>query len=198
MNNRTYPVIYLTGAPATGKSTLCRNLASRFKSLTVFAYSEELRHFISKKTARLLSEDEIRAQSSTVVTAEDVANLDEQLVARVAIERQSAPFIIDSHPVTKESYGYRITGFSIDALKRVGPDVILCLYTSPGIAIQRIGADPMGRPMVSPFEADMHTHLQTAVAAQYGVILGKPVYLLDAAASPGDLVELAADKAGLS
>ena len=198
MNRRTYPVIYLTGAPAAGKSTLCRNLAARFKSLTVFAYSEELRHFISEKTTRLLSEHDIRAQSSIVVTAEDVTALDEQLVARVAVERQSAPFIIDSHPVTKESYGYRITGFSIDARQRLDPDVIICLYTSPEITIQRIGADAMGRPMVSRFEADMHTRLQTAVAAQYGVILGKPVYLLDAAVSPGELVELAAKKAGLS
>lgn len=198
MDKRSFPVVYLTGAPATGKSTLCKSLASRFKRLTVFAYSEELRHFISAKTTRLLSEDEIRAQSSVVVTAEDVAALDEHLISRVTLERKSAPFIIDSHPVTKEGYGYRITGFSVDALKRLDPDVIVCLYTPPEIAIQRIGAYAMGRPMINRFEAEMHTQLQTAVAAQYGVILGKPVYLLNSAVPPEELVALVAEKARLN
>lgn len=192
-----FPVVYLTGAPATGKSTLCRNLASRSTSLEIFSYSEKLRHFIATRTSHLLSEDEIRTHSASVVTAEDVAALDEELIDKARSYRSQGPFIIDSHPVTKEAYGFRVTGFSIEALQRLEPDVIICLYTSAEIARQRINANAMGRPLVTHFEADMHTQLQAGVAAQYGVILGKPVYLLDSSASPEALTELVAEKAGI-
>jgi len=198
MRDASYPVICLTGAPATGKSTLARNLVMKFGSTKLFAYSEELRHFIKNKTEHLLSEDEIRTRSATVVTAADVAALDEHLIQRVQSERKIAPFLIDSHPVTKEAYGFRVTGFSVDALQRLSPDLIICLYASAEVTIERIGADPMGRPTVTRFEADMHTQLQTAVAAQYGVLLGRPVYLLDASASRESLVDQVAAKAGLA
>lgn len=193
-----FPVIYLTGAPATGKSTLARNLAARFPSMRVFAYSEELRHHVAAKTRTTLSEDQIRELSGAVVTAEDVRTLDQRLVHEVAVERLSRPMLIDSHPVTKEVYGFRVTGFDIETLRALNPDLVVCLYTSPEVMRERINRDAMGRPLVTEFEAQMHTNLQTAVAAQYGVLAGKPVYLIDSAAPETELVEIVARKAQLS
>lgn len=198
MQPTRFPVIYLTGAPATGKSTLSENLAARYGRLRVFAYSQELRHFIAHRTTGIVSEDEIRAQSGTLITAEDVAALDRHLVNRVSTERLEAPFLIDSHPVTKESYGFRVTCFDSETLLKLNPDVIVCLYTSAEIAVERIRRDPMGRPLISPYEAQMHTNLQTSVAAQYGVITGRPVYFLDSSVSQQQLVETVALKAHLS
>ena len=193
-----FPVIYLTGAPATGKSTLARNLGARFPTMRVFAYSEELRHLIAGKTRTALSEDQIREFSGAVVTGEDVRALDQRLVQDVAVERLSHPFLIDSHPVTKEAYGFRITGFDVETLRALSPDFVVCLYTSPEVMRERIKRDSMGRPLVTEFEAQMHTNLQTAVAAQYGILVGKPVYLIDSTASETELVETVASKAGLS
>jgi adenylate kinase len=193
-----FPVIYLTGAPATGKSTLARNLAARFPAMRVFAYSEELRHHIARKTRTNLSEDQIRELSGTVVTAEDIRTLDQQLVQEVAVERLNRPFLIDSHPVTKEGYGFRVTGFDVETLRALSPDFVVCLYTSPEVMRERIKRDAMGRPLVTEFEARMHTNLQTAVATQYGILLGTPVYLIDSAAAEEALVETVAGKAGLT
>lgn len=194
----SYPVIYLTGAPASGKSTLGRRLKERFPGLAVFAYSEELRKKIAGRDRVTIGEDTIREQSSRLVTAQDVLELDEHLIMRVERERSAAPFLIDSHPVTKELYGYRVTAFSLDQIRRLAPDVIVCLYVSANETVRRISANAMGRPMVSLEDAAMHTQLQAAAAIQYGTLLGKPVYLIDSSIGEDALVERVAQCAKLS
>lgn len=197
MISPTFPVIYLTGAPATGKSTLSRNLAAKFPALRVFAYSDELRRHLAHRAQSALTEDSIRELSAKVVTSDDIVALDTQLVNRVRTERAEAPFLIDSHPVTKEDYGFRVTAFNVETLRALNPDVIVCLYTSPAVLIERIRSTPMGRPMVREFEAKMHIDLQASVATQYGVLLGKPVYLIDSSIAESDLVATVAARARL-
>lgn len=182
-----YPTIYLTGAPATGKSTVCAELAKQVAGLHVFAYSAELRKFAERRTGQSMSEDDIRRLSGIAITPEDVQGLDVELAELAAYQRTVGPLIIDSHAVTKELYGFRVTAFDPAALARVDPDCIVCLYTSPEVACQRIAKDPRGRPQISSFEAGMHTQLQCAVATQYGVLLGKPVYFVDSS-KPLELV----------
>jgi adenylate kinase len=166
--------------------------------LVVFAYSEELRKIVADRTGEVLEEDDIRSQSAGIVTTKDVEKLDNTLIERVQQARSTRPFLIDSHPVTKESYGYRITSFSLQQLQALNPDVLVCLYTSPEVSIERIRRNPMGRPMVSPFEAEMHTQLQASVVAQYGVLLGKPVYLVNSAIDQHTLVQTIAERTGLT
>lgn len=197
MNALTFPVIYLTGAPATGKSTLSKNLAAKFPELRVFAYSEELRRRLAHRLQSVITEDSIRELSAKVVTSEDIVSLDTHLVERVRAERAQAPFLIDSHPVTKEDYGFRVTAFNVETLRALNPDVIVCLYTSPEVLLGRIRLAPMGRPMVREFEAKMHIDLQSGVATQYGILLGKPVYLIDSSISQSDLVATVAARARL-
>lgn len=198
MASSSFPVVYLTGAPATGKSTLSRNLAAKYASLTVFAYSEELRKMLAHRAASPLTEDGIRQLSAKIVTPDDIVALDRHLVDRVRSERTRGPFLIDSHPVTKEDYGFRVTGFDVETLKALSPDLIVCLYTSAQTMISRIGSSPMGRPMVQEFEAQMHTNMQMSVATQYGILLGKPVYLIDSSAPEDELVSVVAAKARLA
>ena len=191
-------MIYLTGAPATGKSTLSRNLARQFSNLIVFAYSERLRDHLNSRDATAFDEELIRQHSAQIVTPDDIAEVDRQLAELVRTQRASGPILIDSHAVTKESYGFRVTAFSRQELIALSPDFIFCLYASSDVIQYRIGANAMGRPQVSTFESDMHGSVQCALALQYGLILGKPVYLLDSAASQQDLVQIIAKKTGLS
>ena len=192
-------VIYLTGPPASGKSTLSRNLRSAYPQLVVFAYSEELRdHIASKGSGPSVDEEDIRRLSSRLVTPQDIEELDRKLIDLVRSKRSVQSILIDSHPVTKESYGFRVTGFTLENLRALDPDVIVCLYTSSDVTAARITTSPMGRPAVSRFEADIHTHLQTAVAVQYGILLGKPVYLVDSSVDEQELVEIVAAKSKLS
>jgi len=193
------PVIYLTGAPATGKSTLCRNLRRAVPTTAVFAYSEELRAHVARRAGlTYLTEDEIRRQSAQLVTREDVDVVDCKLVDFVAQHRTAQPIVIDSHAVTKEGYGFRVTPFKQAELRAVSPDVILCLYLASDKVTARIEADPMGRPLLSSFELDLHTHLQASMAVQYGLMLDKPVYLLDSSVGAAALVDVALKRSGLS
>ena len=181
-------VIYLTGAPAAGKSSTTRLLATRVPDLLIWEYGARLTAYVIACAADISSQDDLRARSAGVVTPKDVDEVDSALIAFVTEHRDHRPVIIDSHPVTKEAYGYRITPFSLERFARLAPDEIWVLYATPEETRRRIGADDGGRPMVSQEEARMHTALQASVAATYGMSLGRPVYLFDTAAPADELV----------
>ena len=165
-------VIYVTGAPATGKSSICNAISELDMQTRIFSYSAMLRETVASRTAHSLDAAEIRRQSAAIVTREDVQATDELLVREVAAARQSHHVIVDSHPVTKEAYDFRITAFTVEQLQALDPDAIVCTYTPTEELERRIHADPQGRVLSSPYELDMHVKLQATVAVQYGVILG--------------------------
>jgi predicted methyltransferase len=86
---------------------------------------------------------------------------------------------VDSHPVIRESYGFRVTAFTVEQIQALNPNAIVCTYSPTEELERRIHADPQGRVLSSPYELDMHVKRQATVAVQYGMILGKPTYLLD-------------------
>jgi adenylate kinase len=181
-------VIYLTGAPATGKSTLGRALATEVPGLQLFCYSEHLRDLVNRRAPSSVTESSIREKSAAIVTSDDVKQLDEQLVGWVAAERARNPIVIDSHPVTKENFGFRVTPFSHDRVRELSPDFIVCMYAAPEVIEERIRADPQGRPLPTRYELSLHTQAQINVAVQYGIILGRPCYLVDSSTSQPELV----------
>jgi adenylate kinase len=154
-------VIYLTGAPASGKSSLTRALKARAPELEIFEFGERL-------TARLAvsglvsNQSDLRSKSARAITLEDVRAVDQELLDFVATNRAIRPVIIDSHAVTKERYGYRVTPYSLFEFEKLGPTQIWVLYTAPDLAIQRISQNAQGRPQISEEEARFHTHLQPA------------------------------------
>ncbi len=182
-------VIYLTGAPAAGKSSTTRALAERVPDLLVWEYGARLTEHVMAKSAGISSQADLRAASSSVVTPEDVAEVDRELLAFVQVNRRQRHVLIDSHPVTKETYGYRITPFSLEQFTKLAPDEIWVLYASPEETRRRIAADHGGRPMVSEEDARTHTALQASVAATYGMAVGRPIYLFDTAVPRDVLVE---------
>lgn len=181
-------VVYLTGAPASGKSSTTRLLAEQVPELLVWEYGARLTEHVIAKSKHVMRQDDLRARSAGVVTPEHVAEVDRALLAFVEQHRGRRPVLIDSHAVTKEAYGFRITPFSLEQFGRLSPDEIWVLYASPGETRRRIEADAGGRPMVSEEEARTHSALQASVAATYGMSLGRPVYLFDTAAPRCELV----------
>lgn len=181
-------VVYLTGAPASGKSSTTRLLVDRVPGLLVWEYSARLTEHVMGKSRGVSRQEDLRSRSSGVITPDDVAEVDRALLAFVEDNRAGRPVLIDSHPVTKEAYGYRITPFSLEQFARLAPDEIWVLYASPGETRRRIGADDGGRPMPSEEEARAHTALQASVAATYGMAIGRPVHLFDTAVPREELV----------
>jgi adenylate kinase len=184
-------VIYLTGAPATGKSSLTERVIARDPSIDIFCYSQRLRDHVNARTAGSdLTEESVRRESARAISKNDVDAVDELLVKHVAEFRNQRHIIIDSHPVTKESFGFRITGFSTPGLLELSPDVIVCLYADPDLISRRIENAPAGRPLPSSYEIALHNSLQMGVASQYALSLGKPVYLLDSGIDKDRLTEV--------
>jgi adenylate kinase len=181
MTTHPYEVVYLTGAPAAGKSTVSRALQELVSPLAVFEYGQRLTLYLGDRDQRL-TQDQIREKSARVVRPEDVQAVDRELRLFVEEERQRSHVLIDSHAVTKESYGFRITAFHIDEVRRLSPTRICMLYTPPEIALQRIRTDAAGRPTITAWEAQFHTDLQASVAATYAVGTGVPMYLIDSSA----------------
>lgn len=182
-------LIYLTGAPATGKSTLTENLQQLLPDTVVFTYSKELLGHVRVKSAAAETQDDLRRKSSEIITREDVEAVDKQLLALAEASRGRTSMVVDSHPVTIEKFGFRVTPFTKEQIKQLAPDVIICLYASAAVIEGRISTDPAGRPLPSRDEIDLHTQLQCQVASMYAFETGASLYFLDAAPSPKQVLE---------
>lgn len=181
-------VIYLTGAPASGKSTLTRGLAKRINDLKVFEYGRELTSYLATGTPNL-TQERLRSQSSQAATPEDIAAVDLALLKFVSENREAHHVIIDSHPVTRERYGFRVTPFKLDQFQALQPSQIWMLYTAPEIALDRIRAAPEGRPAPSLHDLSLHTSMQSSVAITYGMYTGSPTYVIDSDRSTDELAD---------
>ncbi|MDR7052901.1 adenylate kinase [Pseudomonas koreensis] len=180
-------IIYLTGAPATGKSTLTELLTSLPAQIRVFTYSKELARVVSERTGPVTQQD-MRAKSAALITRQDVEQVDRELIAVAAmIKKDGGTLIIDSHPVTIETFGFRVTPFSKAQLHDLAPNVIVCLYADPRTLSDRIKANPAGRPLPSASELDRHVTLQCEIASIYAFEIGAELFFLDAG-KPGEEV----------
>ncbi len=188
MTNRPeYKVIYLTGAPATGKSTLCKEVLKIVEPLIIFSYADELLNHINSKHGRKNSLTDLREASAHIVSYKDVLEVDKKIISELKRNRDKAHFIIDSHAVTKEDFGFRITPFNYRQLRKINPSIIVVLYSSPEEIKSRISKEAQGRPTVSTFECEMHMSLQSSVAISYSIHLDCPLYFFNSTTSPVDL-----------
>lgn len=187
-------VVYLTGAPASGKSSTTELLRERIPGLLVWEYGARLTDHIKRRSESVVNQNDLRNLSAEVVTERDVEDVDGQLLAFVKGHRAKHNILIDSHPVTKEIFGFRLTPFSFARFAQLAPDEIWVLYASPEETRKRIANDDGGRPMVTEEEARMHTAIQASVAATYGMSLGLPVYLFDTAGPRSELVARLAER----
>lgn len=184
-----HKLIYLTGAPATGKSTLTRNLSKRLPEALIFTYSKELLALVKGRRSSVANQDDLRRESAGVITHKDVEDVDRQLLNLAHSSRARKNMVIDSHPVTIEKFGFRVTPFTKEQLRQLAPDVVVCLYAEAKVIADRIKANAAGRPLPSYSEIDLHTHLQCQVASMYAFEVGARLYYLDAAHSPEVLLD---------
>lgn len=182
-------VIYLTGAPAAGKSSTTRMLRQRVPELLIWEYGARLTDHVRAGDAGVADQDDLRSRSAGLVTPEHIAEVDAALLAFVRENRGHSNVLIDSHPVTKEAYGYRITPFSLEQFAVLAPDEIWVFYADPEETRDRIRRESGGRPLVSEEEARMHTMLQASVAATYGMSVRCPVYMFKTAGEREPLVD---------
>ena len=141
-------LIYITGALASGKSTTTRMMLDSMSGVTVWEYGARLTEYLRARGVDLTDQDDLREKSSRLAVAEAINELDDRLLAFAAERRTSGHVLNDSHPVTREHHGFRITAFSHERFRMLAPDEIWCFYTAPEVAVARIKADSRGRPVI--------------------------------------------------
>lgn len=172
-------VVMLTGAAGTGKSTLAAECATHIRPLHKVDFGQLLLEAKRNQGHPELTYDQLRALSGTIIAPEDVRAADSEFIESLPALRTRTNVLIDSHAVTRESYGYRITHYSFDDLRRISFDAIVITYCHPDTWLERRSRNPQGRPELSPFEVQNHMALQEAVGLNYAIACGCPCYVLD-------------------
>lgn len=171
-------VVMLTGSPASGKSTLRRSLLTAFSNLVGVDYGEELLR-IKAEQGHSLTYGALRTGSGQIVQPVDVTNLDEHVISLIQRQRHEKDFLLDSHAVTRESYGFRAVPFSAEQLQRLNFDIIVVLRCDPEITVARIAKEADGRRDVTIELAREHQAMQESLALLYSVLCGCPIYVFD-------------------
>lgn len=189
-----YETILITGAAATGKSTLARALAKR-EHYSVFEYGEELRRRAEAKYPGLTHAD-TRSQPEIFISPENISGTDEALQQFISTYRTISHVIIDSHAVSKEKYGFRSEPFGPGQLQRACFSRIIFLHCDPEVIMARTNSYPDGRPTLNIREAELYQNFQCSVAINYSTILGIPIHFLDSAMEPGIILSQFLDLVG--
>lgn len=174
-------VIYVTGAPGAGKSTLVSALTEMFANVEVFSYGAQMVEHL-RRHGRIAPKDqcELRRGTDAFVTIDDIRSVDREMVNWVAENRDGHLLLIDTHQVTLEASGFRIVPFAPTDLDSLRLTKIWFLAASDVVSIARISTEPKGRIVPNSFEAQTHTCAQMAVALQYAVSKGIEMRVIDA------------------
>lgn len=177
----TYQAVLVTGAPATGKSTLLKELRRQISNVHTVEFGQLIAARLAARGQKL-SHSELRTQSAQVVSPQDVAELDEAVVDDIALELQHRHVVIASRAVTHEQYGNRVTAFSDRTLRRLPLSAIVVLQVPAAELLARIEVDDKGRKWRTIDQAIRLQNLQTSLALTYAVFCGCPVYIIDGSA----------------
>ena len=77
-----YEVVYLTGAPAAGKSSLSRAIRRMVTPLEVWEFGERLTAHLNQGSGTTMSQEDLRRESARAATPADVAAFMSQTTPR--------------------------------------------------------------------------------------------------------------------
>jgi adenylate kinase len=187
----SYKLFYVTGAPASGKTTLITNLEAKISPCKAIGYGTLIRQALAEEGTDT-TYSELREKSSKIVSSGTVSSLDEKIADDLERWLSNSHIIIGSHSVNYEDYGLRITPFSAAVLSRLPMSAIIVLEVAPDELVRRRGEDS-GRVWSTCEEAARLQALQTQVGLVYGIITASPVYIFDANQEPSRLCQTVLD-----
>lgn len=153
-----WKVIFLTGIPASGKSTLAKYLKCSIKPIVVISYSVLLQEYLN------VDHFSLREKSAEIINESVIANVDELLISKVNAAKMNSHVVIDSHEITKEEYGYRAKPFTVNQLKMLGIDLIVSLYVEPHKLQDRMEKNAQSRKSLTMFEINSFLQMQYSLA----------------------------------
>lgn len=183
------PLVYLTGAPASGKTSVADHLVEHYGA-SRFSYGREL---LKHPSLVGYTHSDLRSESAKVVLESAVRDLDRALPELVRGWRNANPVVIDSHAVTSERWGLKAVPYSVSAITELAPSHLICLACDPETLARRIFARPDGRRAESGWKMDLINHAQVALTFAYAHSLGIAAHVVDASAPLQDVVNTVAD-----
>lgn len=171
-------LLYLTGAPASGKSTIANAISQIEPSIQIIRYSDEIKNFYAGSKRGQFTTQQLRAESSKIISHSDISNIDRYILEK--IQTSAANYIVlESHAITAESYGFRATPFSVQMLGMIAPDLIVCLYSETDLIFERIKDNPQGRLLQSTENIQVGQLLQMSLALQYGILSNAEIHFIN-------------------
>lgn len=183
-------VVLVTGLPGSGKTTFLQELTMLFDPTTQLGFGT-LIHDATKSTDPDITYDQLRTSPTRVAGPTYIDEARQALLQTVGLARASTNIFIDSHAVTADDYGFRVTPDSYAFLRQLDLDAILVLHVRQTILMQRLEQSDCGRRQVNFDQFDTYRQLQDSVCIAYAVVTGCPVFVLDANGSVRSTVDKA-------
>ena len=181
---QTGRVVYVTGAPGVGKTSVIAKLVQNKNDIAVFEYGCQMANHLVGRT-----QEELRGGTDSLVRKEDIIEVNAKMIEWTSSIRATKTVLIDTHQVTFEEHGYRVAPFQGDELRLLGITDILVLVAPDEIVVSRISANHGGRRIPSLFQARVHAEAQLQVAISYSVLLGVEARIIET----GRAIEVVAD-----
>ncbi len=173
---RQNSIIYLTGAPATGKTSVARYLVEECGARR-YSYGEALSAAMSEQG---YTHEELRTESGAIVKRALIAELDAQMPGQVQRWVRDGPVVIDTHAVTAERWGLRSIPYNAETLQAIGITHLVCLSADAATLRNRIEIEAGGRPLESAAKLAQLDQAQVSVVLAYAHTLGAPAFVIDA------------------
>lgn len=182
-----YGSVLITGAPGCGKTTLLSRMSEKYTPLETVDFGKLLLDLKKAQGHETLTYEQMRTDSSVIITSDDVQQLDEILIRDMPSMLLKNNVLIDSHAVTSETYGARITSYSADQLQRLGLSAVIMVWCEPRALFDRIQANPDGRAISTLGKVSYIQELQGSLAGTYGVLSGCRTFVVDNTDLPDEL-----------
>jgi adenylate kinase len=172
-------LIYLTGVPGSGKTTASTILESNFSDIHVIRYGDVIRDKLNEQGASLQHAN-LRELSSEVITINTLDSVDNTIYSLIQQFINSKNVILESHGVTREDYGFRVTPFkSQHDLLRLNIHAVVYISSPSGIILQRVEQERMGRKEVAEEQLNVNLRVQESMALNCATICGCPLYIVE-------------------
>ncbi|MGI8426323.1 MAG: ATP-binding protein [Actinomycetota bacterium] len=179
----------MTGVPGVGKTTVCSMLAAQYPGRYCHVSFGKLILEALESGERALSYSGLRREVSKFVTPAVIERATRLLEERARSAEPTIWTVVDSHAVSQDWYGYRVTADGPRYFAVIRYKAIVNLFANAGAVLNRTVLDRAGRHALSEKELELHSGLQAAVSICYGSLSECPVFFVDAGGDIKAVVE---------
>lgn len=183
-------ICLVTGVPGVGKTTVCSMLAAKYPDrYRHVSFGKLILEALQESGERAVNHSDLRRDVSRLVTPTVIERATRLLEERARSGDARAWAIVDSHAVSQDWYGYRVTADGPRYFAVIRYSAIVNLFADAATVLKRTASDRAGRRALSEKELEIHFGLQAAVSICYGSLSECPVFFVDGGGELDAVVE---------